>query len=156
MDYWKILRDALGNQQLILNGAAGAIIKENKILLARTSPKSEWYIPGGMQELNESIQDTIIREIKEEFGLNLEIDKLIGIYSAPKWTMSLSNGDIIQQVIFFFLLKGDFNESEIILQESELSEYAFFKINEIPEYTMECCKEKIRDLEEFKGTVFLK
>ena len=156
MDYWKILRDALGNQQLILNSAAGAIIKDNKILLARTSPISRWFIPGGMQELNESIQDTIIREIKEEFGLDLEIDKFIGIYSAPKWTMSLSNGDIIQQVIFFFLLKGEFNESDIILQKSEINEYAFFNLNEIPEYTMECCKEKIRDLEEFKGTVFLK
>ncbi|NLP33716.1 MAG: hypothetical protein GX359_00765 [Clostridiales bacterium] len=73
-----------------------------------------------MQELNESIQDTIIREIQEEFGLDLEIDKLIGIYSASKWIISLSNGDKIQQVIFFFLLKGKFNESDIILQKSLL------------------------------------
>lgn len=109
-----------------------------------------------MQKLNESIQDTIIREIKEEFELNLKINRLIGIYSEPKWTMSLSNGDIMQQVIFYFLLKGEFNERDIILQITELSEYAFFNLDKIPENTMECCKEKIRDLEEFKEAVFLK
>lgn len=156
MDYWNILRDTLGNQQLILNSAVGAIIKDNKILLARQSPTSRWYLPGGMQELNESLQDTVIRGVKEEYGLNLVIDKLIGIYSSPKWIMTLSNGDVIQQVIFFFLLKGKFNESDIVLQKSELSEYAFFNLDDIPEHTMECCKEKISDFREFNGTVFLK
>ena len=156
MDYWKTLRNALGTQQLILNGAAGAIIINDKILLVRKNSSSRWYIPGGTQELNESIQVTIIREIKEEHGLNLGIDKLISVYSSPKWLLELSNGDRIQQVTFFFLMNGVFDINDINLQLSELNEYAFFGLDEIPEYTMECCKEKIRDLIEFKGIVFLK
>ena len=35
MDYWQILRNALGHQQLIMPGAAGAITDNNKILLVK-------------------------------------------------------------------------------------------------------------------------
>lgn len=156
IDYWKKLRNALGSQQLILTSAAGAIVKNDKILLARNSEDGKWYIPGGLQELNEAVQDTIVRELKEEFGLILEIDKLISIYSSPKWIIELSNDDKIQQVLFFFLMRGDFNEDKVILQKSEIYEYAFFNMKEIPENIMPCCKEKIQDLINYKGTVFLK
>ncbi len=52
----------------------------------------------------------MLREIKEELNIDLEIDKLISIFSSPKWNIELSNGDKTQQVLFFFLLKGEFEE----------------------------------------------
>jgi ADP-ribose pyrophosphatase YjhB (NUDIX family) len=100
MDYWQILRNSLGNQQLIMTVAAGAVLKDNKILLVRSSPSGKWYIPGGLQELNESIQDTIVRELKEELGLLFVADELISIYSSPKWILAFPNGDIMQQFYF--------------------------------------------------------
>jgi ADP-ribose pyrophosphatase YjhB (NUDIX family) len=156
MDYWKILRNSLGSQQLIMTGAAGAILKDNKILLIRNNPSGKWCIPGGIQELNESIQDTIVRELKEELGLVFEVEILISIYSSPKWILELSNGDITQQVTFFFKMKGDISEDSIIPQRSEVHEFAFFNLDEIPENTMPCCKEKINDLRNFDNRVFLK
>lgn len=156
MDYWAQLRQAMGTQQLILPGAAGAIVKDNKILLVKHGALKKWQIPGGLVELNESIETTIKREIKEELNIDIEVDKLISVLSSPEYLIELPNGDRIQQLTFFFLLKGDIEESNIKLQEEEVNEYKFFNFNDIPENTMDCCKEKIKHLIEFKGETILK
>ena len=54
------------------------IIKDNKILLMRRIKEGQEYFvfPGGGIEGNESAEDAIIREIKEELSLDAKIDKL--------------------------------------------------------------------------------
>jgi ADP-ribose pyrophosphatase YjhB (NUDIX family) len=155
MEYWSRLRQAVGTEQLILPGAAGAILKDGKILLVKHGSLKKWQIPGGLMELNESIETTIKREIKEELNIEVEIDKLISVLSSPEWIIEFPNGDRIQQLTFFFLLKGDFEESNIKLQEEEIHEYKFFSLDDIPENTLECCKEKIKHLTAFKGETIL-
>lgn len=156
MEYWRILREALGSRQLILTGAAGAILKNEKILLVRRDACSEWHIPGGLQELDESVSETAEREIREELGLKLRAEKLVSVYSSPKWLSRLDNGDKIQQVTFFFLMSGSFSPDQIILQADEISEYGFFALDQIPEETRVCCREKVRDLLAFTGETILK
>lgn len=156
MDYWLQLRKAVGKEQLILPGAAGAIVRDNKILLVKHGALKKWQIPGGLMELNESIETTIKREIKEELNIDIEVDKLISVQSSPEWVGEFPNGDRIQPLTFFFLLKGDFEENNIKLQEEEIYDYKFFDFNDIPENTVECCKEKIKHLIEFKGETILK
>lgn len=55
----------------------------NIVLIKRGhSPfKGQWAIPGGKLEGNETIQETAIREAKEETGLDIELKKIIGVYS---------------------------------------------------------------------------
>lgn len=62
--------------------------------LANGAFKEYYAIPGGMQEKNETIEECIIREIKEEFQIDIEIISYLGkvedvenigyIYSARK------------------------------------------------------------------------
>jgi 8-oxo-dGTP diphosphatase len=42
-----------------------------------------WAIPGGKLEGPETVEETAIRETKEETGLDVELVRLIGVYSAP-------------------------------------------------------------------------
>ena len=55
----------------------------NIILIKRGhSPfKGHWAIPGGKMEGDETIQETAVREAKEETGLDVSLTKLIGVYS---------------------------------------------------------------------------
>lgn len=58
------------------------IIKDKKILLEkrRNQPgKGKWSIPGGLVELGESTAQTVIREVKEETGLNVEKPRYLDI-----------------------------------------------------------------------------
>lgn len=46
-------------------------IKDGRILTAKSKGKLKFYIPGGKRENNESDQETLIREIKEELDINI-------------------------------------------------------------------------------------
>ena len=65
--------------------AAGIIKKNRYVLLAKRPPKGLlgglWEFPGGTQEKNESLPETLIREIQEELNLKIEIENQIGTYS---------------------------------------------------------------------------
>ena len=69
-----------------LRPGVAAIISngEGKILLQRRSDNGLWGLPGGSVEIGESVRDAIIREVREETGLTVEVVRLIGVYSDPK------------------------------------------------------------------------
>ena len=57
----------------------GILIENNKILLVkqRVSEKRNWSLPGGKLEQGETLEQGIIREMKEETGLDVEIIRLL-------------------------------------------------------------------------------
>lgn len=61
--------------------SAGAVVlnNEGKILLIK-GPRRGWEFPGGVIELGETIEDGIIREVKEESGIDIEVIRFCGIY----------------------------------------------------------------------------
>jgi ADP-ribose pyrophosphatase YjhB (NUDIX family) len=61
--------------------ATGILIEEDKILLLHqdVSKKRAWSLPGGTLEEGESLENCMIREMKEETGLDVEVKKLVYI-----------------------------------------------------------------------------
>ena len=43
-----------------------------------------WGLPGGKMDGEETIEETAIREVKEETGLDIKLDEIVGVYSDPK------------------------------------------------------------------------
>lgn len=63
------------------------LVEERKILLVKRGRepfKGEWAIPGGRIDEDETAEECVRREMKEETGLDVEPVKLVGIYSDPK------------------------------------------------------------------------
>jgi len=63
-------------------GVQGLIFdKEGKLLLEKRADDGLYGLPGGWMDTGESPEMTIVREIMEETGLTVEVDKLIGFYT---------------------------------------------------------------------------
>ena len=58
---------------------AGLVSNDNGEILLINSPRRGWEYPGGMVEPGETFQDALIREIKEESGVDVEIIGFIGL-----------------------------------------------------------------------------
>lgn len=71
--------------------------EDGRIVLVRRKDNDLWALPGGGMELGESIEETAIREVKEETGLDVEITGLIGIYTNPNHVMEYDDGEVRQQ-----------------------------------------------------------
>jgi mutator protein MutT len=63
-------------------GVGAVIVNSRKILLVKRSfepGKGKWTIPGGLVELGETPEETVIREVMEECGLEVENPALIDV-----------------------------------------------------------------------------
>lgn len=60
--------------------------KDSLILIRRKNPPYEglWALPGGFVEYGETVESAVRREVKEETGLQVDLIRLLGVYSDPK------------------------------------------------------------------------
>ena len=65
-------------------GVTVAIIDGNQVLLTKREDFEIWCLPGGAVDDGESLAAAAIREAREETGLEIELTRLVGIYSRPK------------------------------------------------------------------------
>ncbi len=54
------------------------------ILIKRKNPPPGWALPGGFVDVGETVEAACKREAKEETSLDVDIVRLIGVYSDPK------------------------------------------------------------------------
>lgn len=103
-----------------------AVVKDNKILLVKraTQPfKGSWTLVGGIMETGETIQQTAVREVKEETGITAEVVSLIGVYSGPKRD---PRGTTL--VAAFLMRPLKFGGK----RDGEISDMKFFPFSELP------------------------
>ncbi|MEO3925873.1 NUDIX domain-containing protein [Micromonosporaceae bacterium B7E4] len=60
--------------------AAVIVNDEDQVLVIKRRDNGHWEPPGGVLELGESILDGLRREVREETGLEIEPERLTGVY----------------------------------------------------------------------------
>ena len=53
------------------------------VLIERKNPPHGWAIPGGFVDYGETVEAAAVREAKEETCLDVELTRLLGVYSDP-------------------------------------------------------------------------
>jgi len=104
-----------------------------KVLLVRRTDNGKWAVPGGYMEAGESFSEACKREVLEETGLEVNVNRLIGIYTSPNLLLEYPDGNKWQLVVLHFdaeFASGELNPGE------ETTELGFFSISEINDLDM--------------------
>ena len=117
---------------LLQDGAAAVIVNEmGQILLQRRSDRDEWGLPGGCQELGETFEEAVIREVKEETNLDVKEEdlKLIKVVSGMSRKSSYPNGDVVINNTVLYLVD---KYSGTLRWNYESKDMKFFDLNNLP------------------------
>lgn len=108
----------------------GVLIENDRILLVKQrliDEDREWSLPGGKVEPGESLADALVRELKEETGLDVAVASLL--YVAEKVDRALLH--------LSFLLKRIGGQLQIPSNQHEanpITDIAFVPVDELPNY----------------------
>ena len=85
---------------VIRPGVTAVILGPAGVLLQKREDNGLWGLPGGSVEPGESVTEALVREVREETGLDVERLRLIGVYSAPEHhqIVTYPNGDVTHYV----------------------------------------------------------
>src|SRR5438034_900415 len=76
--------NSVGNLAHFRIGVYALIFEEERVLLAHRRDIDWWNLPGGGMELGETVEEAICREVREETGLEVVVEYLVGVYSKPQ------------------------------------------------------------------------
>ncbi|MCR1695748.1 NUDIX hydrolase [Clostridioides difficile] len=108
-----------------------AVILENgKILLVKENT-GKWSLPGGWVEVNLSVKENTIKEVKEEAGLDITADRIIAIQDRAKHNLPIYAYGVCKIFVLCTVIGGTFKEN------IETTEFSYFSENELPELATE-------------------
>lgn len=111
--------DAPAANRVVPGASAVVLDRAGRILLHRRDDNELWSIPGGGMEVGERIADTVVREVREETGLEVEPEAIVGIYSNPQHVVEYADGEVRQQFSVCFacrLVGGELATSDESLE----------------------------------------
>jgi ADP-ribose pyrophosphatase YjhB (NUDIX family) len=96
--------DRIAREGAVLLACAAVVFDDGreKLLLTRRSDNGRWCLPGGHFEAGESVTEAAVRETKEETGLDVEVIRLIGVYSDPNRVLEYGDGNRYHLVALTF------------------------------------------------------
>ncbi|MGQ4438082.1 NUDIX domain-containing protein [Streptomyces violaceoruber] len=81
-----------------------AVVRDNagRLLLIHKTDNNLWALPGGGHDIGERISDTVVREVSEETGVQVEVDSIVGLYTDPEHVLAYDDGEVRQQFSICF------------------------------------------------------
>lgn len=115
-------------------GVFAVIERDGRYLLAQRSDINWWNLPGGGLEYDETVEEGVAREVREEVGAEVIIERLVGVYSKPRK----------HEVVLTFLchLAGDSPQPH---DSEEVRATAWFLPNDLPPNLLPKHRQRLED-----------
>ena len=101
--YVRALRELVGARLLLLPAVAAVIRDgEDRVLVHSRSDDGRWSLPGGAVEPGEAPEAAIIREVREETGLDVLPERILGVFGGSGFRHTYPNGDEAEYLVVVF------------------------------------------------------
>ena len=140
-----IYGDRIGRDARLGPGATATIFdaERKNVLLTQRTDNGRWCLPSGAMDPGESAEETCVREVMEETGLEVRVTRLVGIYTSPDLIIEYADGDRCQPIAMTF--EADVVGGELRLSD-ETTDYGYFLVNRLDDVDlMEHHLERIHD-----------
>jgi 8-oxo-dGTP diphosphatase len=105
---------------------------EGRILLGHRRDIDWWNLPGGGMEAGETVDEAVCREVREETGLEVKVERLVGVYSKPQK----------QEVVLTFLCRAT---GGTLQPTEETHENRYFLPGDLPGNTLPKHRQRVED-----------
>ena len=105
---------------------------EERVLLGHRRDIDWWNLPGGGMEAGETVDEALCREVREETGLEVEVEQLAGVYSKPQK----------QEVVLTFRCR---TIGGMLQPTEEVRENRYFAPGALPSNTLPKHRQRIED-----------
>ena len=118
--------------------------KTGKILLQQRADNGFWGMPGGQVELGESVEQGVVREVHEETGLQVRVERLIGVYSGLESYpfMRYPNGTVVHYLTVVFACDPVAGALRLSAESTDLG---YFAADALPAQTLLSHRIRIED-----------
>jgi ADP-ribose pyrophosphatase YjhB (NUDIX family) len=129
----KVVTDLFCNEtgfQTLKLDCRAAVFKDGKILLVKETIDQKWSMPGGWVDVNQSVRSNVIKEVKEEAGLDVSAERIIALQDRNKHNIPLYAYGICKIFVLCHDLGGEYQPN------IETSASGFFSLDHLPELSL--------------------
>lgn len=114
--------------------AASAVVcdDEGRILLQRRVDNGMWALPGGVMNIGESLPECVVRETREETGLEVEVVGIVGTYSNPRHVFAYDDGEVRQEFSICFLARPVGGQLTVSDESTDVRWFDPAEVDELP------------------------
>jgi ADP-ribose pyrophosphatase YjhB (NUDIX family) len=128
--------------------------EQGRVLLHRRRVGGGWAPPSGAVEPGEDVHAGLLREIREETGLTVDVERLVGVYSDPAYQIvHYPDGRVIQFVTCLFACRL---HGGVLQGSEEGAEWAWFSPASLPEDLTPYARVWLRDALSGEAQVILR
>ncbi len=118
--------------------------EHERVLLQHRTDGDWWSLPGGGVDAGETFRQTAVREAREETGLEVEVVKLLGVYTDPDICTIYPDGNRIQIASLNFLCRVV--GGKMISHNEETAELRWFAEPELPANLAPTHRQRVADV----------
>jgi 8-oxo-dGTP diphosphatase len=128
-DYVLGLRARVGHDLIMFPTVSAVVLNEqNEILLGLRADNGRWALIAGMMDPGEQPAESIVREIMEETGVEVEVERLAGV---ALHDVVYGNGDRCEMVNTWFRCRATGGQARV--NDSESLDVRWFPLDALPE-----------------------
>ena len=137
------LREKIGTAPLLLPGVQSVIFDDQRdpteVLLGRRADNGRWHLPAGIMEPDEQPAQALAREVLEETGVEVAIDRLVSLVTQP--ATAYANGDQVQFLSCTF--RGHYLSGDAHVADDESIDVGWYELDHLPDDLADGAREMI-------------